>query len=129
GWEQLLEAEQAQRTCTLPDRPARPGVLPGPGGAVLVRPTGIGEWWIGAGRPEAALFAARFASLLSDMPPISEALREVLSRGTSPRWTLREIVDSDPVNPNAGLHPVLTEYVLDAHAPEGGLCGLNVAGD
>lgn len=127
-WEQLLETVHAERTSTVPRRVAEPGALPGPGGAVLLRPNISGAWWVGPGRPEAALFAARFASVLAGSEALFGMLREALCQVAPRGWSLREVVGWDPLNPNAGLHPLLTQDVLDAHS-SAALSGLAVAGD
>jgi hypothetical protein len=105
-WERELESCWRDSLFRLPVHPPARDVLPGPGGALLLRLASDGDWWIGPGRPETALFAARFASLLG--ATVLDVHRLSLGAGVS----AREIVGWDPSNPNAGLHPPLTERTL-----------------
>ncbi len=105
-WQRDLESCWGDAVCRLPERPPAPEVLPGPGGAVLLRLADEHDWWIGPGRPETALFAARFASLLGRF------LMDAYTPTVGPGVVATEIVGWDPFNPNAGLHSALTERTL-----------------
>jgi hypothetical protein len=105
-WERDLESRRGDAVFHLPERPPGRDVLPGPGGALLLRLAGDGDLWIGPGRPESALFAARFTDVLG-APALTVCVPAV-----GPGLSATEIVGWDPFNPNAGLHPALTEQSL-----------------
>jgi len=128
GWEEFFEPIHALGTCTVPERPPKPGALPGACGALLVRFSGTPQLWIGPGRPEAALFAARFAPVIGDAPVLA-ALRDGLAAGMPPGLRALEVVGLDAFNPNAGLHPLHAPEVLDPHSPAGGLREVCVEAD
>jgi hypothetical protein len=120
-WEGVLEAAHTQRTYILPCHQPRTEVLPGPAGTVLLHLAADAEYWMGVARPEAALFAARFGSLLADEAaadeaPVFAALRRINS---APQCGVRpvEIVGWDAANPNAALHSLLTDAWLAPHTP------------
>jgi hypothetical protein len=113
-WEQFLEAVHTERTCTLPEAPARPGALPGHGGSVLLRLASDDENWIGLARPETGLFVSRVSTLLE--PCFHAAHQEVVAAAQRDALTPVEIVGWDSFNPNVALHPLLGSRTLDPHA-------------
>ena len=113
GWQLLLESVRFQRVHQLAARLPQARVLPGPGGAVLLRLAAADDLWIGPARPEPALFASRFAALLD--PLLLDALRDSYATAAKAGVTPAEIVGWDAFNPNGALHPVLTPRTLDPH--------------
>ena len=135
AWEERLEPVHGARMHVLPNESAKPSALPGPGGAVLLRLAADGDLWLGQGRPEPAMFATRFASLLregqdDDETPIITALRERTTVAARSGVTPIEIVGWNPLNPNAAIRPVLNDRMLDPHgAPSPSLHGLSIVVD
>jgi hypothetical protein len=117
-WQHRLAAVHTRPTWTLPDRALRADVQPGARGSILLRLAGDERVWIGAGRPEAALFAARFATVLQDgtgEAPLIAALREQMDAAAVGRIAPVEVVGWDAFTPNVALHPLLAAQVLDVH--------------
>jgi hypothetical protein len=135
AWEERLEPVYGARMHVLPNIPAKPVPPPGPGGAVLLRLAADGDLWVGPGRPEPAMFATRFASLLDEdrddgETPIIAALRECAAAAARCGVTPIEIVGWNPLNPNTAIRPALNETTLDPHgAPSPSLHGLSIVVD
>jgi hypothetical protein len=88
---------------------------------VLLRPSADGTIWVGPGRPQPGLFAARYAEVLADgsgreSPLISE-LRRRAESAAGAGVSLAEVAGRDASEPNASLRPSLTRTVLDPHGP------------
>ncbi|WP_161500892.1 hypothetical protein [Embleya scabrispora] len=111
---------------------------PGPWGSVLVRPTVAGAVWLGGGLPHLMPFAGLHHALLAeaaegsgpahpDPPPSAAAwLRRALPDGVE----AIEVVGRDAANPDAALHPPLTDEVADPRDLGGeGPAGLTVTVD
>ena len=92
--------------------------LVGPWGSLLLRFENDNTAWIGLGRPEPALFVARFANLLrkpgnDDEIPLLQELREHVARAAQNGMELAEVAGWHPLNPNAAIRPSLSRCVLD----------------
>jgi hypothetical protein len=119
-WEDILEAVHDRRVYSLPARAAKPRSLVGPWGSLLVRFGASDTVWIGPGRPDSALFVARFVNLFGEpidngKAPLLEELREHLAVAADNGIELADVVGWHPLNPNAAIRPLLAPSVLDAH--------------
>ncbi|MGW1989444.1 lantibiotic dehydratase [Embleya sp. NPDC001921] len=89
-------------------------------GAVLVRVTATGVVWVGGGIPYVLPFAGLHGALLAEEgetapPTASDWLRAALPVGVR----AIEVVGRDAANPDAALHPPLTDLVADPWGVDG----------
>jgi hypothetical protein len=106
-------ADTAPPTAAIPRSP-----VPGPAGT-LVFTIGGERFTVDWGRPQPAIFAARFGELLGGPKGgVISALRALARSWSGAGASPVEIVGTDPLNRNAALRQDLTPHRLCAHAPE-----------